>query len=258
MVDEIDTVTAIEEPEIVMVVADEDEERFDGYDVLRDEASVQRQLWLTAALEELRVRFHKAGFELPEQLRISLGWPKGGSGTEKIGQYFAPKVSGDEHHEIFISPKLDDPVRLIGVTAHELAHAVAGAEAGHKAPFKRVAVAVGLNGPMRATEESEEFAKWVRDEVLPIIGEYPAAAITIPERAKQTTRMVKCECPQCGCLARMTREWIEKTGGPICGLDMTRMVVGGVTVTDEANVYTPLHPSEEDANVYTLPVPEAA
>jgi hypothetical protein len=35
-----------------------------------------RQRWLSLAVEELKVRFHKLGYELPEDLRVSLGWPK--------------------------------------------------------------------------------------------------------------------------------------------------------------------------------------
>ncbi len=37
------------------------------------------------------------------------------------------------------------------VLLHEMIHAAVGIDAGHKGPFKRAAIAVGLAGPMTAT-----------------------------------------------------------------------------------------------------------
>lgn len=34
---------------------------------------------------------------------------------------------------------------------------------------------------------------------------------------KQTTRLCKVKCRDCGCLLRMTRTWIERVGLPTCG-----------------------------------------
>lgn len=35
--------------------------------------------------------------------------------------------------------------------------------------------------------------------------------------AESTSRMLKVECPGCGCILRMTRTWIERAGLPTCG-----------------------------------------
>ena len=40
---------------------------------------------------------------------------------------------------------------------------------------------------------------------------------------KQTTRMLKVECPACGCIIRMTSKWLEEVGTPTCGCG-TRML----------------------------------
>jgi hypothetical protein len=221
----------------------------DEFDVYRDRSVCSAATVANRGARRVTGAIPQGRFEIPERVRVSLGWPKGGSGTEKLGQCFSPKVSGDEFHEIFISPKLEDPVRLIGVSAHELVHATVGTEAGHRAPFRRVAVAVGLTGPMRATEESEEFAAWVRDHVLPIIGSYPASAITAPEKTRSVNRRIKCECPRCGMLVMTTRQWLEKVGAPDCHVDRVQMVVGGVTTAIEAG---------ERVITLVRPMPEAA
>jgi hypothetical protein len=33
---------------------------------------------------------------------------------------------------------------------------------------------------------------------------------------KQTTRLIKCECAECGYLARVTRLWLDTKGAPQC------------------------------------------
>jgi hypothetical protein len=50
------------------------------------------------------------------------------------------------------------------------------------------------------------------------LGEYPHAAMD-PDakngRKKQSTRMIKCECPACGYVVRTARKWLE-IGPPKC------------------------------------------
>src|SRR5882757_5576610 len=68
--------------------------------------------------------------------------------------------ASDSHNELFISPELTDATRILGVLGHEMAHATVGTAAGHKKPFKLCALAIGLQGPMRATTESPVFVAW--------------------------------------------------------------------------------------------------
>lgn len=50
------------------------------------------------------------------------------------------------------------------------------------------------------------------------LGEYPHSAINLLDRPtkKQTTRMIKCECEDCGYVARTSNKWIEEAGAPLC------------------------------------------
>ncbi|MCH3755961.1 hypothetical protein LZC13_10090, partial [Campylobacter coli] len=49
------------------------------------------------------------------------------------------------------------PAQIAAILAHELVHAAVGIAAGHGKAFKRVAVGLGLVGPMRATTPGDAF-----------------------------------------------------------------------------------------------------
>jgi hypothetical protein len=199
--------------------------------------SIARQKWLCAAMDALKSRFERAGYTVPNTIRVSVGFPKGGTGGDKtIGQCFAAEASGDAYNEIFISPELggkNDSVRIMGVIAHEMVHAVVGLKVGHKRTFKQCAVAIGLEGKMTATTESREFAAWAINLITEKIGEYPAGAMTLMGRKKQTTRMLKCSCDECGYIARVTRQWIESGGPPVCPTDQISMTCDAVDGEDD-------------------------
>jgi hypothetical protein len=186
-------------------------------------ASAARHAWIEQATVALRGRFAANCYTVPSAVRVSVGFPKGASAqSHKIGQCWAPQASTDAHSEIFISPELEDGVQIIGVLAHELAHATVGNDAGHGPTFKKCAIRIGLTGKMTATTETPIFAAWAK-ALMSRIGDYPAGAINYASRKKQTTRLIKCECDQCGYTVRTTAKWVA-VGAPICpvdGIDMT-------------------------------------
>jgi hypothetical protein len=177
-----------------------------------------------------------------------------------IGECWSPKASRDGHAEIFISPLLDDATGPHGVGAtlvHELVHATVGNECGHRGAFKRVAEAVGLEGPMTATHAGGRLR-----ELLGILllgcGPYPHGRIVdrgmrVPEPEgprkpgrpktpepedrpadrppKQGTRNLKVTCPTCGYVCRVTRKWLD-IGAPICPTDRESMVEAGQQRTE--------------------------
>jgi hypothetical protein len=175
-----------------------------------------REEWLTAALVELAPLFAEQGRECPELIRVACGWPKGS--RRAIGQCWSQKCSADGAIEIFVSPTLDGPTRILDVLIHELCHAVVGVEHGHKAPFKRLAKKIGLEGKATETVASDALAARLRP-IADRLGSYPHAALvpTDAETRKQTTRLVKAECRQCGYTVRVTRKWVE-VGPPCCPL----------------------------------------
>ena len=176
-----------------------------------------REAWLTHFTEKyLWPRIEAAGGHRPLKYRVSVGFPKGrrGSKGHSIGQCWSQEVSADRTCEIFVSPELD-ATQAVAVLAHETIHASVGVQCGHRAPFKKLAVAIGLSGPMRATVPTAEFEETIRvwiaaESVYP---HAPLSAATSPTRPG--SRLLKASCEGCGYTVRVTRQWLD-VANPVC------------------------------------------
>lgn len=175
-----------------------------------------REEWLDKAKELATDLFIQAGYTVPQNIRVTCGWPsRGGLATKKrtIGQCWPSGNSKDGHFEIFLSPYLSEGSRVIGVLIHEIVHAVVGLDVGHKKPFKDCAIAVGLTGKMTATTETEELQAWSREAIDRVLGPYPHATLDGANKGKtQSTRLLKMSCSECGCIVRTTQKWIDEHG----------------------------------------------
>ena len=80
-----------------------------------------------------------------------------------------------------------------------------------------MALAIGLEGKMTATTESEEFVKEAQ-KIVDKLGEYPHKMLeSSGTKKKQTTRMVKVVCNNCNQYhVRMSRTMFERAP-PVCG-----------------------------------------
>lgn len=176
---------------------------------------MNREQWLTNATKKLRPMFKQNGAEVPSNVRVSCSWPSQ-SIRKRIGEAWTDKASADGSHETYISPVLDDPIEVLSILVHELVHHAVGTDAGHRAPFKRLAVAVGLEGKMTATHAGEELTASL-ELISIVLGPYPHAAMD-PGQGKKTqaTRLIKCECLECGYIVRTTNKWIDAYGPPLC------------------------------------------
>ncbi|MGZ5080735.1 MAG: hypothetical protein ACXWBT_14405 [Usitatibacter sp.] len=191
-----------------------------------------REDWLMAAIAALRPIAKAAGYTVPEKVRASCGFPKGRAGCGKaIGQCFSHVCSKDGWFETFISPELADSSRVMDILVHEIGHATVGLKAGHRKPFADWCKKMHLAGPWTATTAGEHFEREVFTPVMHQLGgvKYPHAALTAGGETtgpkKQSTRMVKCECKDCGYTARTSRLWLETVGPPICPCNEERMEV---------------------------------
>jgi len=177
-----------------------------------------REAWLLEAAALLRPLFAEAGAELPA-LRVSVGWPGGrGKKATTIGQCWSKAAASDEVAQLFISPVLEDAVQILATLVHELVHAVDDCQSGHRGAFAKLAKAVGLEGPMTATHAGEEL-KAALEEIVSSLGDFPHAAMLAGGASsgpkKQSTRMLKVECPADGYIVRTTAKWLE-LGVPTC------------------------------------------
>jgi len=180
--------------------------------------SLTREQWLSQATEELRALFKQHGDTIPTQVRSSCGFPSKSalaSKNRRIGECWSSAASADSHAEIFISPTISDSARVLDILAHELIHAVHPGD-GHGKKFGKTSRAIGLEGKLTATVAGPQFTAWATP-VLARLGAYPHADL-VPSNAqkKQTTRMLKCVCSDCGYTVRVAGKWLADMGAPHC------------------------------------------
>lgn len=202
-----------------------------------------RETWLNQMAALMAPRFEELGYKLPS-FRVSIGFPSSGKNGKANAEVWSDSASGDGHHEIFIRPDYDDPVEVSALLAHELTHTAVGFSQGHSGNFAKVAMTIGLKRPMTSTTPGPAFAEWV-SPFIEQLGALPHAKLTwrtggvviggIKVRAirkaieegldgpgiyttappKQTTRLVKAVCGECGYTVRVTQKWLE-VGPPHC------------------------------------------
>lgn len=209
--------------------------------------AVNRERWLNELVKRLEPIISNHGKKMTK-FRISCGFPvtKGrpsAKNAHRIGECWVADASADGTHEIFISPTLDDPAEISHVALHEMIHAVLPPGTGHKAPFAKLAKAVGLEGRPTSTTPGESLAselKEITDKITEDLGPYPHAKLDARSGKKQTTRLLKVQCPVCGYIARVTRTWLDEAGTPVCPQCQTDFIQPG-----EDEIEDPLSVTEQ-------------
>lgn len=184
-----------------------------------------REEWLEAAVDHFRPTFQQAcktsGRTIPENLKVSIGFPdKGGMAKRRVlGQCWTESDS-EKPVQIFINPTIanvNGADGILSVLVHELVHAV-GIH-GHGKDFKRVALAVGLEGKMKSATASDALVEEFTFLVDEKLGPFPHTALSgmklFTPSKKDGTRMLKAVCPECGYTIRLTKKW-SQVGMPLC------------------------------------------
>lgn len=181
-------------------------------------AAMTREHWLLAGVGALRPLFVDVGKPLPEVVHASIGFPSRGAVSQRrriMGQCWSGEASKDGNCHIFVSPVHDTPVAVLDTLTHELVHAVTPG-AAHRGKFITVSRAIGLTEGKPTNASAGTDLRVKLEHIADDLGPLPHSVLTALGRvAKQSTRMVKCECPDCGYTARTTRKWLE-IGTPIC------------------------------------------
>jgi hypothetical protein len=181
-----------------------------------------REEYLLEACNLMKPLFEAKNAPLPE-VRVSTGFPSVkalAAKSMRIGECWDKTASADGKSQIFISPMLDNvtgPQGVLSTLAHELVHAQVGCACGHKGPFKKLAKAIGLEGKMTSTNAGPDLTETI-ECIAEKLGPYPHAVLNPAKsgKKKQSTRMVKCECEECGFTVRTTRKWLDDVGAPHC------------------------------------------
>lgn len=188
-------------------------------------AGRNREEWLNAVACALGPVFASVGAPLPKRFRVTMSLTKN---SKHVGVCYAPACSADGTTEILIRLDRADEMDVAAILAHELVHAAVGCSEGHKGEFKRVALAIGLEGKMTATTPGEAFKAAVAP-ILKAIGPLPHAPLNFagPKSGpkKQVARLLKAECGECGYTVRVTKTWVVCAGAPICPCNRSPMAV---------------------------------
>jgi hypothetical protein len=157
-----------------------------------------REDWLLQIINQLRPIYAAAEVPIPEQIRVSCGWPSRnalGAKSRRMGECWMVEASEDQVNQIFISPLVSDGAKAVRILAHELVHAALPSGTGHKKPFVKACIKVGItDGPPKSVEPGPELQEKIND-ILFNMDPYPHAALT-PKSVdkKQSTRMLKIFC----------------------------------------------------------------
>ena len=175
-----------------------------------------REDWLNQVAQRMRPLFTAAGAELPERFRVTMSLTRR---KKAIGVCYDRSASADGAYEILVRLDQHEPLDVAAILAHELVHAAVGVEQGHGPAFGKVARAIGLDGKLTATVPGDEF----RASVAPIldeVGPFPHAPLDWSGQRsgpkKQTARLLKVECQECGLVVRQTKKWIDEVGPAHC------------------------------------------
>jgi len=136
-----------------------------------------------AAVDHIIPIFESRGYAVP-QVKVSVGFPSTGGKGRHLGQCWSSKAAEDSINQIFNAPHLKTPLDFLDTLVHELVHAVDNCESGHGEGFKKIALDVGLKGPMRSTGAGDNL----RQELIRIsekLGVFPHGRLNLPIPAAQ-------------------------------------------------------------------------
>ena len=184
-------------------------------------AADTREAWLLQATQLLaETLFLPLGYSVPT-VKVSVGYASGGLRSRAIGQCWARKSADDQLNHIFISPTLGSGFEVIDTLTHELVHAVDDCQHKHGKEFKKIALALGLVGPMRSAGAGPVL-KPKLEALLLRLPPYPHGKLNASHRRSTTTPPPKACCEICGYKVTVPKRFLH-LGPPICPADKVVM-----------------------------------
>ena len=171
-----------------------------------------REAWLQDAAGELTPVIEAGGLAVPLALRVACGFPSTYRRSGALGETFTPKDSADRTTEVLISPTVDAPHNVLLVLLRQLVEATALTRVNREA----VCGSIGLDPQKPNLYPTGNVSLLDRlDAIADSLGAYPHAALSLADRPKAATRLLKAVCPTCGYTIRLTAKWTAK-GMPVC------------------------------------------
>ena len=188
-------------------------------------SEINREQWLMRAVDHILPIFERAGYSVPA-VKVSVGFPSTGAKGRHLGQCWSTKSAVDGINQIFIAPHLQTPYDFLDTLVHELVHAVDDCQSGHGENFKKIALDVGLKGPMRSAGSGD----WLKQDLMRIaekLGSFPHGRLSLPMRTMQKApKRPGAKCVKCGYEVVILKRYMHQ-GPPICSKDIEGMVPTG-------------------------------
>ena len=174
--------------------------------------------WLRAATDELRPYFAKLGYTLSDKIRFSMAFTSTGKRGNIPGEVWHPEASEDGYYKIILRPDTSDPVEILGILVHELAHSLLPPNAKHGKEYRKIANRIGLEGELRHARPDPILCERLQT-IANNLGTSPNAKLNYSAISdspkKQKNRHHKAECSVCSYSIRITAKW-AKVGLPVC------------------------------------------
>jgi hypothetical protein len=183
-----------------------------------------REQWLTQATNMIRSSWEPLGVAVPMDVKLTCGFPGGGSPQRRIGECWPRSRSGANVNEVMISPVLADSMIVLDVLGHELIHAADNCASGHGAAFTKASKTVGYSGGKHSKIDSMRGLELVQ-AIVARLGAYPHAKVELTAKKRNASHgLHKLECG-CGNVSYMTAKKVEDFGFPVCGACSEFMVI---------------------------------
>jgi hypothetical protein len=173
-----------------------------------------REDWLLAAIELIRPLFKAKGYAVPPDCQVSCGFASTGTRSHHIGQCWSRSSSSHGRNQVFISPALGDAVEVLDTLVHELVHAVDDCQHKHGREFKKIALHIGLEGPMRSASAGKALQQQLVD-LARKLGPYPHGKLQVHHRKTVSVSRPRARCAHCGYTVPMLKRFLE-VGPPLC------------------------------------------
>ena len=188
-------------------------------------SEINREQWLMRAVDHILPIFERAGYSVPA-VKVSVGFPSTGAKGRHLGQCWSTKSAIDGINQIFIAPHLQTPFDFLDTLVHELVHAVDDCQSGHGDNFKKIALGVGLKGPMRSAGAGE-LLKQDLIQMAESLGSFPHGRLSLPIRTMQKApKRPGARCAKCGYEIVMLKRHLP-LGPPLCPKDVEAMEATG-------------------------------
>jgi hypothetical protein len=180
-----------------------------------------RESWLLAAVDLLRPVFLAKSHVIPADVMVSCGFASTGTRSHHIGQCWSKRSSTNGKNQIFISPALHEPDEVLDTLVHELVHAVDDCEHKHGKEFKKIALSLGMKGPMRSADAGPELKETLK-QLAQKLGAYPHGKLQVTHHKAVSRARARAKCPECGFQVPMYRKFLAY-GPPLCPKDKIEM-----------------------------------